>query len=485
MNQLRPLYKIPRRYRLVFYYIACLALGIISGLGQMGTLPLVILIVLAGIVVLLPDTLGLCSSYMTMRGKLEQSCSLCRMALELEPGNHLAMLNLGYANFRAGRFSEAKQCFDRCIEQKPKQSLSYINRSASHLRLCDYEAADADASKAMALNKRDVRGNINRIVSLMGRCRHLEALQELEKISGSKLFKDFVTYNKLVCRLRLSHMPQAELDWQRSGCKHKVLSRAGEAWLAWEKEEFARVLELTASVRDDSLDAEIFLFLRSIAYSAMGELDLAYAIAMQMIAAKPQATTGLEALLVAFTRAGLEDRAIEIARRLEDRNPHHFDVNISRATLALRRGDLPTAKSEITAAMEKCPTNSTARALSSIILTRAGEDTLSLAQKNAAENPHKTLSWLALGEAQLAGGNAEALSNIKKAAEMNRYSPMLLDHLAGAYRALGHEAEAKQAEMKAAELHKQYTCAIERAMRDQPLYLLEDFLAEAEQLRPS
>jgi Flp pilus assembly protein TadD len=312
----------------------------------------------------------------------------------------------------------------------------------------------------------------------MGRCRHLEALEELDKISGSVLYKDFVTYNKLVCRLLLSHMPQAELDWQRAGCKHKVLSRAGEAWLAWEKEEFDRVLELTASVRDDSLDAEIFLFLRSIAYSAMGELDLAYAIAMQMIDAKPQATTGLEALLVAFTRANLEDQATLIARRLEEKNPHHFDVNIARATLALRRGDLPTAKSEITATLEKCPTNSTARALSSIILTRTGEDTLSMAQKNAAENPHKALSWLALGEAQLAAGKPEALSNFKKAAQMNRYSPMLLDHLAGAYRALGHEDEAKQAEIKAAELQKQFTSAIERAMRDQPLYLLEDFLGE-------
>jgi Flp pilus assembly protein TadD len=85
---------------------------------------------------------------------------------------------------------------------------------------------------------------------------------------------------------------------------------------------------------------------------------------------------------------------------------------------------------------------------------------------------------LALGEAQLAAGKPEALSNFKKAAQMNRYSPMLLDHLAGAYRALGHEDEAKQAEIKAAELQKQFTSAIERAMRDQPLYLLEDFLGE-------
>lgn len=454
-------------------------LGVLSGLDILQPTLLIAAILASAGIFLLPDLLASLGGWFVVMGKVEGGIWLCNKALALESENYLALVNAGYGCLRKARLNEAKDYFNRSIAKSPKKPISYINRSATMLRLSDYQAAEADALKAMDLAPRDIRANVNKIVALMCQCRHEEALAELQKVGKGGRYKDFFAYNNLICKIRLSRLAEAEQEWHNARVKHKHLAAFGEAWIAWEKGLYEEVLEQTAQIRDDSLDAEAFIYLRALAYAALGESELAYIIASQLIETKPQSASGLEALLGVLAPSGLHEQTLDACRRLEERNFFHFETNIVRAGLALESGDLQSAADQVEAALAKCPTNATALALQAIIKARQGqgEEALKLARANLKQNSHRALSWLAEGEAMLCQNNLkeQALSSIKKAVDMNRYSAYYQRCLARACHILGKEDEGKRAEAEAERLQIEYRKDIEKAMLEHPVHFLEDY----------
>lgn len=153
-------------------------------------------------------------SFVCLDSDWEEGANAAQRALELEPENHIALNNLGWARFKQGRFAEAREFLDRGIAIAPRDWRLPINRAlvtsyidgpeagkAEYVRAQtfrrtlyeqrlaenpdDYEAFDALAFFRRALDS-DFQGAVEsarHAVSLNGRA--AEAWSELREAAGA------------------------------------------------------------------------------------------------------------------------------------------------------------------------------------------------------------------------------------------------------------------------------------------------------------
>ncbi|HEY2353679.1 MAG TPA: tetratricopeptide repeat protein [Gaiellaceae bacterium] len=90
-------------------------------------------------------------SYVCLDDEWEDAADAALRALRLEPENASALNNLGWARFRQGRYSEARDVFDRGIAIRPGHTTLVINRAMATIYLDGLETGDAEYARAQTL----------------------------------------------------------------------------------------------------------------------------------------------------------------------------------------------------------------------------------------------------------------------------------------------------------------------------------------------
>ncbi len=132
------------------------------------------------------DSLGLSYQW---SGNYEKATENFTKALDLNPGFEIALIHLANTSLRQGKYRAAIQFYERYIDIAPSElekARGYDSLAFVHLRKGDLAAAEAAASKAMAINP-DLTWHSYEISIIKGRrprARFLEQ-QVLKEIKGS------------------------------------------------------------------------------------------------------------------------------------------------------------------------------------------------------------------------------------------------------------------------------------------------------------
>jgi tetratricopeptide (TPR) repeat protein len=98
-------------------------------------------------------------SYVCLDGDWEDAAAAALRALRLEPEDSSALNNLGWARVLQGRYSEARDIFDRGIAIRPENTTLVINRAIASVYVDGLEAGAAEYARAQthALSLADKR----------------------------------------------------------------------------------------------------------------------------------------------------------------------------------------------------------------------------------------------------------------------------------------------------------------------------------------
>ncbi|MBI5725731.1 MAG: tetratricopeptide repeat protein [Planctomycetes bacterium] len=85
-------------------------------------------------------------------GRHDQAAAAYQKILEIEPGNTLALNNLGVIEEKTGRFDQAGQYYARAVRADPKFADGHYNLGMVHLRMGRPELAEQEYRQAVAIN---------------------------------------------------------------------------------------------------------------------------------------------------------------------------------------------------------------------------------------------------------------------------------------------------------------------------------------------
>jgi Flp pilus assembly protein TadD len=86
---------------------------------------------------------------------LEQALALIERAVALQPDNGAYADSLGWAQYRLGRFSEARESLERAAELTPDNATIHDHLGDAYLALGDVERARAAYERALELDDHD------------------------------------------------------------------------------------------------------------------------------------------------------------------------------------------------------------------------------------------------------------------------------------------------------------------------------------------
>ncbi|MBU6452540.1 MAG: tetratricopeptide repeat protein [Cyanobacteria bacterium REEB67] len=476
MNVAQEFYKIPRNWRVVLFIFLCAGLGLAWGIYEL-TMP-VLMLSFVGIyvVLLLPDVMASQAGRLVRIGRVDEGIRLCKRALKLEPGSYLASVNLGFGYYKKGLAAEAVETFDEVVKNYPDKHIAYINRAASRFLLHDYEGSIADADKSIQLAPHDTRAYVNKSAALIGQHRYEECLALLENMRTLRQHPDYVAHNRMFCKAQLSRLDEAEQEWLQAKVTDPHLTHLGKVWLTFEKSDFSEVLAQSAEIRDDSADAKVYRYLRSCAYTCLGEGDLAVREAFQLLADQPQSKLGLIALALAFAKAQMTSETLKLCDRLDAFDDFSIITHLTRALFFIENADFENASGELQKGLSKCPTSAALSAAQVIVQANQGEgqEALLKAKRLVKANTKNSLCWTALAEAYLACEQLEAaLESIEKSKDLYSYSPHIFARKAHILARLGRKEDAARVEAEGRRLQEYFQTGVNRALLDYPVNLIE------------
>jgi tetratricopeptide (TPR) repeat protein len=112
-------------------------------------------------------------SYVCLDDDWEEAEAAALRALRLEPENAAALNNLAWARLRQGRYSEARDIFDRGIAIRPEHTKLAFNRAIATIHLEGLEIGAAEYARAetlaLSLADKSLRNNPANVVALITR----------------------------------------------------------------------------------------------------------------------------------------------------------------------------------------------------------------------------------------------------------------------------------------------------------------------------
>lgn len=410
--------------------------------------------------------------------KAETAARHVDWALDFDPNNTNLLISAACARLALDQPVLALAYLDKAITLDQRSYQAYHNRALAHSILYDYAAMERDALAAMHIAPRDPRAMIFYQGALIGQSRIKEALDANTTTNATGPIADALDYFNLLCHLSLHDTENGINRWRSKNIKDHHFKTLGEGWIAMTKGDFAKALELTANTRDDAINAEHILFLRSLAYSHLNETEMAYKIAMQIYNQKPLKSAGLEALI-----SVLRDSDAQVAMhlcdimcdRLHSLNPCVLLVPLTRALRYLREGNLDAAREQLTLATTINANGTSTLCCQSQLALAEGDHAKAMdyARRATTNSPELYPAWCAMAEAQMVAGDYPgALESLSKARESGRYISHVHALLARAHRGMGHEEMAKIAEQESNRLKTEYEAGLAAAMRDEPLVML-------------
>jgi tetratricopeptide (TPR) repeat protein len=477
MSVVQEFYKIPRLWRVTLFILLCAGLGLAWGIYDL-TMPILMLsFVGIYIVLLLPDVMASQAGRLVRIGRVDEGIRLAKQALKLEPESYLASVNLGFGYYKKGMAAEAVETFDAVIRTHPGKHISYINRAASRFLLHDYQGSIADADKSIELAPHDTRAYVNKSAALIGQHRYEECLTLLENMQTLRQHPDYVAHNRMFCKAQLSRLEEAEQEWLQAKVMDKHLAHLGKTWLNFEKSNFSEVLEQTAEIRDDTADAKVYRYLRSCAYTCLGEGELAVREAFQLLADQPQSKLGLAALAMAFAKAQMKEDTFKLCDRLDTFDEFSIISHLTRALFFIDSRDFEKADTELKLGMSKCATSAALMAVEAIAQANQdrAQEALATAKRLVKTNVRNSLCWTALAEAQLACNQVDAaLDSIDKSMDLYCYSPYLFARKAQILERLGRTADAARTAAEGQRLLGYFQAGVQKALLDYPVSLIEE-----------
>lgn len=459
---------LPRKLRFAFAVATMFGLHLVFPEGNWA-----LLLIASCCAWMLPDLMANVG-YMLLPANQKLGVAILHAGLNLEPENPALHLYLGHAYQQMEDPAGSLQYLDRAIYLKPTK-IAYRERSIVHFLLYNFPATEQDLQAAMRIDAHDpitltCQANLD-----FAKYRYREAFESLQSIRSNVEYKDYIAYKTMACHLNLYETNQAIKLWQKHKSKDKVLRATGDALIASTLGDFATVLTVAASIREDARLTQMLSYCRAIAFLRLGEIEMAYKTASQLMQRYPLFDHGLKAMLEIMLQGNDTAIITHLCDRLHALNPWTITVPRTRALMHLRSGNLDAAREQLTLATT-INANSTATLCYQSKLALAEGDhakAIDYARRATTNSPELYSPWCAMAEAQMAAEDYPgALESLAKAKESGRYISHVHALLARAQRGMGQEEMAKIAEQESDRLKTEYEAGLAAAMRDEPLVML-------------
>lgn len=149
------------------------------------------------------------------------------VSLAVDPDNPLALHEYGLLHLRSGRAQEALRLFDRSIELSAEKPPHLVNRADAHHALQDYDRAEADDRRALALRPDSSEAHFGLGLCHVARERWAEAEKEFTKAIESGYARGHM--NRGAARVRLGRLEDALADFERAAATETDLERKRRA----------------------------------------------------------------------------------------------------------------------------------------------------------------------------------------------------------------------------------------------------------------
>jgi len=154
------------------------------------------------------------------QGAPDEAASLVRRALNIRPGNPVALKNLFYILLRGGKHEEVIATSEQILAREPSAAAILADRAVSMIALKDYDRALDSLDRALAIAPEDFRAWNNRGTVLLNLGRRSEALNSLDKALALKPgFVDAIS-NRGLALLALDRPRDAIENYQSGLAQH-------------------------------------------------------------------------------------------------------------------------------------------------------------------------------------------------------------------------------------------------------------------------
>lgn len=336
MNTLKLVYRVPRHQRMTLMAVTVFVMSFAMFFSGLGAWSVYILALSICAMFFLPDLISLVATYYLQDSQPDIALKLCDLALDLEPNNYLSLVNCGVAYLKLHEPKDAIKLFDRAIALEDKKAMGYSNRAFAYYLLNDFKKSELDGLKATELNPRAAHDRLNYTAALLSQGRYSEALAALDEIKSAGQYKDHACLQRLLCKIGLHRVDEAEEEWLNSGPKAVYIQHIAKCHLAWNKAEYAEVLSLSSEYHDNGLLAETILYFRAISYAYLGESELAYKSAYSLFMQKPHTLVGMEVMLMILSDTRFDTIILDLADRVEVLHPESTQMLLARFSSHLR-----------------------------------------------------------------------------------------------------------------------------------------------------
>lgn len=259
---------------------------------------------------------------------------LYRKVLEQDPGQFVAIHQLGVIRNQRGDYEGAVQAFSEALPRFPKSALLHFNLGNAYAHLARYDEAYSHYQYSLVLNSQNPQALLNAAVALRNLGRQDEALHRLEKLLGRQELLAEALLNKGIVLLDLYRYEEARVTFDHllrlEPLNLGALMNRGNALVGLGRaEEALASFEAALALDPDAVEGRVnrgnaFLDLERFE-EALGDYDRALNAQPRLAAAWNNRSVALRGL-----HRNLE--ALESCQRALEIDPHNADALLNQGT---------------------------------------------------------------------------------------------------------------------------------------------------------
>ncbi len=129
-----------------------------------------------------PEAKGLKATFMLDHGQIAEAMGDLQTVVTARPNNWVARFNLGRAYFAQGKFEQARQEFDKCIDLNAGYLPARYAQTQVAIIRGDFDAASHDADEILKLQPNNVQGRVMKAAALQRLNKYDEARKLLNEV---------------------------------------------------------------------------------------------------------------------------------------------------------------------------------------------------------------------------------------------------------------------------------------------------------------
>jgi tetratricopeptide (TPR) repeat protein len=322
-------------------------------------------------------------------GKIDEALAMYEVALAAEPRHAIANHNLGTMLSARGQFGPAIERFHAALDTRPDYPSAHSNLASVLFRQRKFDEALTHYEKAVKLQPKFLDGHLGMALTLHRLNRLNEALASCE--AALAIASDWATahFDKGLILSQMGRMDEAIPSYQRAIEIHPAYVEA-----------HANLGQL---------------------YAASGRFDEGLAEYRSALAIRPNHEISQFGLANTLAAARQYEAAIEAFGKLVALNPKHGVGHYRLGMLLASQGKTKSAIASLETALRLMPGEGEAYSMLIRLLTQAKryDEAIEWANRHLEKEPAHRETLLALGEAILKAGRADAM--------LKRFEPMLAE----------------------------------------------------------